>query len=283
MREPLVSDTTRPGICALALALLVASASACNALTGADGLIVDRDSDDEDVDSANGDDGDGDGDGAQPDGAAVAAGAGGASSGHASATTGAGTTSGAGAGSATAASASATSGGPTTCVYPPGPYGAAVGQVLPPDLSWQGFPANSAQAGTVSIGDYLDCDGSKGVHALLLITSATWCGVCQQEADVLEAETQGQLAALGAHVITLMIEGSSYQPATTATAQAWKDSFGLVSSAVVADPDISMAITSSFGTPLEVVVDPRTMKVVDRQEGWAGDYPALVALAQQNQ
>ncbi|MEJ7731103.1 MAG: hypothetical protein WKG00_18045 [Polyangiaceae bacterium] len=155
--------------------------------------------------------------------------------------------------------------------------------MLPPTLSWQGFAENTSQAGLVSITDYFDCDGSKGVHALLFITSATWCGVCQQEADVLEAETQGQLAALGAHVITLMIENASSQPATTATAEAWKNAFGLTSSAVVADPEITMATSPSFGTPLEVVVDPRTMKVVDRQEGWAGDYPALVAVAQQNQ
>jgi hypothetical protein len=255
-----------------ALALL--GAAACNTLTGADGLVVTED-DDEDVASSS----PGNGDGDAPDGAAVAAGAGGAGdSGHPSAPTGATTGSG-----GAPAGPSAASGGPTQCQYPAGPYGAAVGQVLPPTLSWQGFPENASQQATVSITDYFDCDGSKGIHALLLITSATWCGVCQQEADVLEAETQGQLAALGARVVTLMIENASYQPATAATAQAWKDNFGLVSSAVVADPEISMATTPSFGTPLEVVVDPRTMKVVERQEGWAGDYPTLVALAQQNQ
>jgi hypothetical protein len=273
--ERTIRRTTR--VC-LGAALALLAGAACNTLTGADSLVV-AEGDDEPEDVASSSPGNGDGD--APDDAAVAAGAGGAGDpggGHPSAPTAAATGSG-----GAPAGPSASSGGPTQCQYPAGPYGAAVGHVLPPTLSWQGFPENASQQTTVSITDYFDCDGSKGIHALLLITSATWCGVCQQEADVLEAETQGQLGALGARVITLMIENASYQPATAATAEAWKSNFGLVSSAVVADPEISMATSPSFGTPLEVVVDPRTMKVVDRQEGWAGDYPTLVALAQQNQ
>ena len=149
-------------------------------------------------------------------------------------------------------------------------------------MTWQGFAPNSAQAGTVSIGDFYDCDGSKGVNALLLITSATWCGACQEEASVLEQKTGGAWQGMGIRVVTLMIEDGSGDPATVATAQAWKDAFGLVTSAVVADPDISMASSPSFGTPLEVVVDPRTMQVVERQEGYSYDYPTLTQLAQQN-
>jgi len=43
---------------------------------------------------------------------------------------------------------------------------------LSPSLSWQGYgegPAN--QVTTISIQDYFDCDGSKGIHALMVETS----------------------------------------------------------------------------------------------------------------
>ena len=87
---------------------------------------------------------------------------------------------------------------------------------------------------------------------------------------------------MGIRVLTLMVQDQSSAPASVATAQEWKDYFQLDSSAVAADPNFSFATSGSVGLPLEIIVDPRTMQIVDRQEGYSGVHTALEQLAQQN-
>jgi len=61
--------------------------------------------------------------------------------------------------------------GPTGCDYPAGPYSVAQGGTLPPTLSWQGIAPGSSTPTTVSVQDFFDCDGSKGIDALIFDTS----------------------------------------------------------------------------------------------------------------
>jgi hypothetical protein len=185
-----------------------------------------------------------------------------------------------GGGSATGATgATATSGGtgatggvPTSCDYPPGPYGVHTGDLVDAAAVWEGFPAGATVAQTMVPSDYLDCDGSKGIHALLILQSATWCAPCQIEAAALQGKLDQGWSDLGVAVLTLMVEQQPEQPATVATAQAWKNEFGLSSAAVAADPqftfdafDFDKHIPHS-GFPTQLLVDPRTMKIVVRQD-----------------
>lgn len=195
---------------------------------------------------------------------------------------------GAGSGAATTASAattaaatSATSGGGVDCQYPSSGYGIQVGDVVKGSLSWQGYAEGANQSGTVSIQDYFDCDGSLGVNALLIITSATWCGVCQTEASDLPS-MEATFAQKGIKVITLMVEDGYGSPADVATATEWRDAFGLDGFAVVADPAFSFAGFGSVGLPLQIVVDPRTMEIVARDEGFSGSYNTVIGVANQN-
>jgi hypothetical protein len=147
-----------------AVALIGFSISACNAITGADAIVLDDVDDDED-------DGGSEGAGAG-DTTAVAVGSGGQTSGPAGPTGSGGTVDGAGAGAGPTSTGSGTGAGdPTGCEYPAGPYGVAQGQVVPPSLSWQGFAPGSTTAETISIQDFFDCDGSRGIHAVLFDTS----------------------------------------------------------------------------------------------------------------
>ncbi len=57
------------------------------------------------------------------------------------------------------------------CMYPPGPYGVAQGKIVPPTLKWQGYPEGGMAQGTLSIQDLYDCDGSKGINAIMFDTS----------------------------------------------------------------------------------------------------------------
>jgi hypothetical protein len=60
---------------------------------------------------------------------------------------------------------------PPPCEYPPPPYGVAQGQVVPPTLSWQGYAPGNGSVTTVSIQDFFDCDGTKGIRAVMVDTS----------------------------------------------------------------------------------------------------------------
>jgi hypothetical protein len=73
-------------------------------------------------------------------------------------------------------------------------------------------------------------------------------------------------------------------PATLRTALNWRNEFKLDSITVAADPDQSLVDTTSdtLGLPYNLLIDPRTMKVVDRLEGYSSDHSALESLAETN-
>lgn len=174
---------------------------------------------------------------------------------------------------------------PKLCTYPTGQWDHKVGGTVAQTLNWQGMVENSDAMTTIKAEDYLDCDGSKGINALLIDTSATWCGACQQEAQEIPGKVSTTWAAMGIKVLTLMYEDvTQSKPATFQTAVNWKNQFKLNSIAVGVDPALSFspAGASSIGLPLQVIVDPRTMQVIDMQEGYSGDYTKLEALAQMN-
>lgn len=248
------------------------SAAACNSLTGAGDLVIEeeeseRSSGDDSSVSTGSDDidpsttttsstggGDGTG-GGHPDPASTSA--------------------------ATTTAASSSSGGGVVCDYPDSGFGVNVGKYVKSSLAWQGYPKGSNQLSTLTAEDLFDCDGSKGINAILIITSAEWCGVCQDEASDLPSMAS-TFDAKGIRVVTLMIEDSYGSPADTGTAKGWKDYFGLDGVDVLADPNFSFAGYGSVGLPLQIIVDPRTMEIVARDEGFSGSYAQVISVATQN-
>ncbi len=73
--------------------------------------------------------------------------------------------------SSTSASTSGAGAGPTNCDYPAGPYSVAQGGTVPPSLSWQGYRPGENTPSTISIQDLFDCDGSRGIDAIIIDTS----------------------------------------------------------------------------------------------------------------
>jgi hypothetical protein len=92
-----------------------------------------------------------------------------------------------------------------------------------------------------------------------------------------------QSQGLGIEWLTLLLDDPNEGPPTTSGAFTWKDYYGHTLSYVAADPYFAMVPGSSVGTPQLSIVDPRTMVVVDLQEGYSGNYAKLIQLAQQNQ
>ncbi|APR75668.1 Hypothetical protein A7982_01014 [Minicystis rosea] len=172
------------------------------------------------------------------------------------------------------------------CVYPRSSYGFVPGDVAPPTLSWKGT-AESGEITTVSLGDYYDCDGSKGINAILIDQSTMWCGACQALARKLGENVRGEWKERGIRLITLITQSGDATPATVDTARIWKRRFGLDGSAVVADPEKSFRSTAgqiAAPYPYEVLIDPRTMKIISVDAGFdgRGDFPAAVELARRN-
>jgi thiol-disulfide isomerase/thioredoxin len=246
-----------------AAALLAAAAGACNAVTGADGLSLDEQALAADATTSGGDGTD----------ATTTTGAGGAANTGTSTGTDTGTDTG---------TATGTGGAPSACVYPPAPFGKSQGKTVPSTLKWQGYAEGATEPGTVSITDYYDCDGSKGIHAVLLDTSAEWCGSCVQEAQDLHSE-MASWKAKGIRVLTLMIEDATQKKATVALADKWRQHFDIADTvAVVADPAGTFLPMGTVGLPLQMILDPRTMKLTKVVQGYGGPMPELLALAAKN-
>jgi thiol-disulfide isomerase/thioredoxin len=179
--------------------------------------------------------------------------------------------------------------GPPPCVYPSGPYGMTgmdgtwSSQIVPESFQWQGYVVGDDTAQTITADDLYDCDGRKGINAILFLMSAFWCGPCQQEAGHLPTWVQ-TWKPLGVTVVELVVQDSTHAKASVSDALDWRNTFNLSTAVdVVADPNFSFGHSGTNGLPTNVLVDPRTMKVVKVVEGYTGlPDPAVAALAKKN-
>ena len=182
---------------------------------------------------------------------------------------------------AASVAASTGSGGPVT--WPSGPYGVDTGKTVPQNLSWEGYDVGNGGATTLHFADWYDPDGSKGIHAILVITSQYGCGPCTQEAKALPSEIAAwQSQGLNIKVLTLIIDDPYGGYPDLQAANQWKTQYGLVDVAVAADPDWAFSGSSSLATPQQSIVNPRTMKVVNVHQGYSSDYSKLENLAASN-
>lgn len=156
-----------------------------------------------------------------------------------------------------------------------------VGDVVSGDMSWEGYPKGSSELGTVALSSYHDPDGSQGVNALLLVQIRVSCPACQWAAEETPAMLQGW-EGLGIDVIHLVYKESSSSTATTDTALQWKTEYE-ATWAVAVDPNFTFAHEGTNYIPIHVLVDPRTLEIVGRQEGNSEEFLIEVEqLAQQN-
>jgi hypothetical protein len=170
---------------------------------------------------------------------------------------------------AACSSTSGPAGGVSTapCTLPPGPYGTNVGDVVDPNLSWTGYVNDSGQTTTVHVRDYFDCDGTRGVRVLVIDESALWCPTCQSQAQTLAMLTPGKWKSEGAELLVLMAQDQQQNQASVDTALTWRNEFTLTTGAVVADPAWTTklwggATGAGNGFPTDIVIDPRTLRIV---------------------
>ena len=183
----------------------------------------------------------------------------------------------------------ADSGGTGSCSYPEGTTGTGAGQLVESGFNWQGYAPNQTSPSTISMADLFDCDGSKGINAIIFDVSATWCAACQSEAADLP-KLFPTYDAMGIKHVTLMVQDTGNVPATLMTATTWKTTYGLTDVYVAADPNFSFQPSGTSGSvslPMTIVVDPRTMKIAKVGQGYVSAYPiqpdaTAVAIAKKN-
>lgn len=157
-----------------------------------------------------------------------------------------------------------------------------VGDVLDAKLAWQGYIEGSDELSTISLSDYHDPTGTLGVRALLITEGQSDCGPCVAEAKDLAQKMPAKWKDLGIKVIQLLVSDSNGDPASTAIAFAWKNKVK-ASWAVGIDPGFTFAQIGSNPYPIQIIVDPRTLTIVNRIEGYHAELPELEALAKKNQ
>ena len=127
----------------------------------------------------------------------------------------------------------------------------------------------AAHRETVALSDYYDPAGTKGVALLLLNTAAIWCSACIAEHGTLP-EYAAELGPRGLVVLGTLFQDGKREPADMGDLERWIQNFQ-PNFPMVVDPDLELgAYASPDSAPLNMLVDPRTMKILRKYVGDQG-------------
>lgn len=122
---------------------------------------------------------------------------------------------------------------------------------------------------TIAFSDYYDPSGTKGVNLLLVNTAAIWCSACVGEHHSLP-DYQTRLGEQGLVILSTLFEDAARNPASLEDVERWIGKFG-TNFPMVADPDQELgAYASTALAPLNMVVDPRSMRILKKYVGDQG-------------
>jgi hypothetical protein len=168
--------------------------------------------------------------------------------------------------------------------YPPGPYGTRVGSVIE-NLAFLGWrdPArvnyDVEKLETVRLSDFYDPEGERGVRYLWINASAVWCGVCRAEMQDIRAQNiYSELGARGLQLVGTLFEDNDSRPARPSDLKLWGSlPEHSIEFPLLLDPGFKLgAFFTSDATPLNLMIDARTMKVLDANMGYSSTYWAQV-------
>lgn len=191
------------------------------------------------------------------------------------------------AGSAGTSTAGPTDGEPSAPVggyvkrdYPEGPYGTGVGATLE-DFAFLGWhdpvaaDYDASKLEQVNLSEYYDPDGSKGIKLIWINASAVWCSVCRTEMREIKSNAvHATFAPQGVQMLVTLFEDNRSGPAKPSDLHNW----GIapehsIDFPLVLDPGFKLgSFFTSDATPLNMLVDARTMRVVSATMGYSQDY-----------
>lgn len=161
--------------------------------------------------------------------------------------------------------------------YPAGPYGRGLGAVIDniDFIGWRApLTANYAPEALerVSISDFYDPTG-QSVKLLVINASALWCTVCQGEMRQINGERlYEKYRAVGVEILGTLFEDNEGAPAKPADLTTWGAAKARqIQFPLVLDPSLRMGIYfTSDATPLNLLIDAQTMKIVFVSMGYNG-------------
>jgi hypothetical protein len=189
---------------------------------------------------------------------------------------------GSGAGSPEPAAPAATSTAPAVAgdfeplePYPPGPYGHGVGAVIEnlEFFGWRDPVAvnyDSSELTPIKLGDYYDPNGTQ-TELIVLNAAAVWCTVCQAEMrDMHKNGTYQSFLARKAQVFGTLFQDAGGDPAQPKDLTIWASAEARqIPFPLVLDPALKMGpYFTSDATPLNLVIDARTMRILDVMMGY---------------
>jgi hypothetical protein len=159
--------------------------------------------------------------------------------------------------------------------YPDPPYGTKVNAVIENYrfLGWRqpvhaGFDVGRLEP--ISLSDFYDPNGDKGLTHIVLTSTAIWCSVCQYEYE--DFRVGGRAESYGDRGVVFfgaLFEDADSDPARPEDLVAWAETFD-VSFPFVLDPSFKLGgFFDRTATPMTMVIDTRTMQVVWLGLGWA--------------
>jgi hypothetical protein len=159
--------------------------------------------------------------------------------------------------------------------YPAGPYGYGLGAVIDnlEFLGWRDPVAANYDVSAlerIRLGDFYDPDG-QSTEVIVLNASAVWCTVCQAELrDMHKNGTYDAFRQRKAQVFGTLFQDGSGGPAKPSDLSLWgSSSVRAIAFPLVLDPALKMGpYFTSDATPLNLVIDARTMKIIDVMMGY---------------
>jgi hypothetical protein len=158
--------------------------------------------------------------------------------------------------------------------YPPPPYGAAKGSVLPNYrfLGWSNPKSagyDTAHLESLSLADFYDPKGEKGIRYIVLTSTAVWCSACKQEYVDMVA-SGGAYQNKGVRFFGALFQDANSNPAQPGDLKKWASTYK-VPFAMGLDPEFKLGGAFDVeATPMEMVLDARTMEILDIESGWIG-------------
>jgi hypothetical protein len=171
--------------------------------------------------------------------------------------------------------------------YPPGPYGYKVGSVIEnlEFLGWHDPVAagyDAAEFEVVRLSDYYDPNG-QDLKLIVLNASAVWCSVCRSEyRHFRDMNIHATYRARGVQLFGALFEDINAAPARPEDLSEWGASPAFtVEFPLVLDPGFKLGkYFTSDSTPLNLIIDARTMRILDATMGYdpspTSSYWALV-------
>lgn len=158
--------------------------------------------------------------------------------------------------------------------YPSGGIGKEPGDVVA-NQCFTGYraprtvPPSERNRETIAFSDYYDPTGSKGVGLLLVNTAAVWCAACVAEHAGLP-ERYSELGPQGLVIFGTLFEDAQKNDASLDDLDRWIANFD-TNFPMVADPSHYLEdYAAASQAPLNMVVDPRSMKILRKYVGDQG-------------